>query len=51
MKEKIRWFIIIGVLYWLLPDLMPGIPIDDIVVAVICVLADKKAKNKQVLLE
>lgn len=42
MEKRSKIFIVIAVIYWLLPDLMPGVPVDDIFVAIICALANKK---------
>ena len=41
MGKRTKIFIAIAVFYWILPDLMPGVPIDDIIVSVICALANK----------
>ena len=45
MKKKAKILLIVAIAYMVLPDLMPGLPFDDILVALVCALAGRESKE------
>lgn len=47
MDKKTLALMAVAVIYWLFPDVMPGLPIDDLLVTVICALLSRNGKEKK----
>ena len=45
MKKKAKILLVVAIAYMVLPDLMPGLPFDDILVALVCALAGRESKE------